>query len=117
MRAWLARQDAADRLPALQRQALRRARRWPSTTPAARCSTPACCATVNSDDPAYFGGYVDDNYRLLERDLGIGRAQLVKLAENSFRAAFLDAERRERYLAELGAAASASTVGGDGLLG
>ncbi len=73
--------------------------------------------TVNSDDPAYFGGYVDDNYRLLERDLGIGRAQLVKLAENSFRAAFLDAERRERYLAELGAAASASTVGGDGLLG
>jgi len=42
--------------------------------------------TVNSDDPAYFGGYIDDNYRLLERDLGIGREQLIELAANSFRA-------------------------------
>jgi adenosine deaminase len=57
--------------------------------------------TVNSDDPAYFGGYIDDNYRLLERDLGIGREQLIELAANSFRAAFLSEERRDRYLEEL----------------
>jgi len=57
--------------------------------------------TVNSDDPAYFGGYVDDNYRLVERDLGLGQAQLVKLAENSFDAAFLGVEQRERCLREL----------------
>jgi adenosine deaminase len=63
--------------------------------------------TVNSDDPAYFGGYVDDNYRLLERDLGMPRAQLVKLAENSFRAAFLRPELRDRYLQELKEAAGA----------
>jgi len=57
--------------------------------------------TVNSDDPAYFGGYIDDNYRLLERALGFGRSQLVTLAENSFRAAFLDADQRDGYLREL----------------
>jgi len=36
--------------------------------------------TVNSDDPAYFGGYIDDNYRLIQRHLGIDDAQLLQLA-------------------------------------
>ena len=58
--------------------------------------------TVNSDDPAYFGGYIDDNYRLIQRYLGIDDAQLVQLAGNSFRAAFLSDAERARYLTELG---------------
>jgi adenosine deaminase len=57
--------------------------------------------TVNSDDPAYFGGYIDDNYRLIQRHLDIDDAQLLQLAENSFRAAFLSDAERARYLTEL----------------
>ena len=57
--------------------------------------------TVNSDDPAYFGGYIDDNYQLIRRDLGVDDTQLLRLAGNSFRAAFLGADQRARYLKEL----------------
>jgi len=57
--------------------------------------------TVNSDDPAYFGGYIDDNYQLIRTGLGIDDAQVRKLAENSFQAAFLDSGARARYLGEL----------------
>ena len=57
--------------------------------------------TVNSDDPAYFGGYIDDNYRLIQRHLGIDDAHLLQLAGNSFRAAFLSDAERARYLTEL----------------
>ncbi|HPE59285.1 MAG TPA: adenosine deaminase [Thiolinea sp.] len=45
--------------------------------------------TVNSDDPAYFGGYVNDNYRAIHDALGLSERELVTLAKNSFRAAFL----------------------------
>jgi len=57
--------------------------------------------TLNSDDPAYFGGYIDDNYRLVRDRLGIDDRQLVRLAENSFRASFLAPAARDRHLAEL----------------
>ncbi|MFR9728910.1 adenosine deaminase [Saccharopolyspora sp. MS10] len=57
--------------------------------------------TVNSDDPAYFGGYVDDNYAAVRRELGLGTEQLRELAANSFRAAFLDEPRRAGFLAEV----------------
>ncbi|MBS0295119.1 MAG: adenosine deaminase [Proteobacteria bacterium] len=46
-------------------------------------------ATVNSDDPAYFGGYVGDNYLALARQSGVSREDLVKLAKNSFVGSFL----------------------------
>jgi adenosine deaminase len=53
------------------------------------------CVTVNSDDPAYFGGYVTDNFLAVQKALGLGREDIRKLAENSFRASFLrDAEKR-----------------------
>jgi adenosine deaminase len=59
--------------------------------------------TVNSDDPAYFGGYVDDNFAAVEKSLGLDEETLRTLAGNSFRAAFLDGEeeRRAAYLAEV----------------
>jgi adenosine deaminase len=54
--------------------------------------------TVNSDDPAYFGGYVEDNFAALERELGITDLDLRRLAENSFHAAFLTSDERRRHL-------------------
>ena len=52
--------------------------------------------TVNSDDPAYFGGYVDDVYRELTSALGLSTEEVATLARNSVRAAFVgDARRRE----------------------
>jgi adenosine deaminase len=59
--------------------------------------------TVNSDDPAYFGGYAEDNFRAARRELGLDNEQLRTLARNSFEAAFLDhdEERRARYLSEV----------------
>ncbi|MGK7233385.1 adenosine deaminase [Streptomyces hygroscopicus] len=57
--------------------------------------------TVNSDDPAYFGGYVGDNYTAVRDALGLDEATLRTLARNSFEAAFLDEETRAAYLKEL----------------
>ncbi|PRH80263.1 adenosine deaminase [Streptomyces solincola] len=61
--------------------------------------------TVNSDDPAYFGGYVGDNFHAVAGVLGLGPEEQRALARNSFEAAFLedDEERRARYLAEVAA--------------
>ncbi|MGW0756259.1 adenosine deaminase [Streptomyces sp. NPDC002814] len=61
--------------------------------------------TVNSDDPAYFGGYVGDNFDAVRSVLGLGEDRMRELARNSFLAAFLehDEERRAGYLAEVAA--------------
>ena len=50
--------------------------------------------TVNSDDPAYFGGYVGDNYLVIAEALNLDRDQLVQLARNSIEASFLPEERK-----------------------
>jgi adenosine deaminase len=60
--------------------------------------------SVNSDDPAYFGGYVADNFAAVRSDLGMTDAELAQCARNSFEASFLDDETRRAYLAELDAA-------------
>nr|WP_249124593.1 adenosine deaminase [Saccharopolyspora erythraea] len=57
--------------------------------------------TINSDDPAYFGGYVDDNFQALRRELGFGDDVLRELAANSFRASFVEDDERARLLGEL----------------
>jgi adenosine deaminase len=59
------------------------------------------CATVNSDDPAYFGGYVAENFRDAAQALDLSRAEVIALAKNSFHAAFLPEEARQRHLSEL----------------
>src|SRR3546814_20660343 len=61
------------------------------------------CATVNSDDPAYFGGYVNANYQAVADALDLSRAELVALARNSFTGSFLDADGQARHLAEISA--------------
>ena len=64
------------------------------------------CVTVNSDDPAYFGGYVGDNLAAVAAALRLDDAALVQLARNSFRASFLDDAGKSDYLAELDDASS-----------
>jgi adenosine deaminase len=61
-------------------------------------------ATVNSDDPAYFGGYVGENLAGVAAALQLDDAALATLARNSFEASFLDDATRARHLAELDAA-------------
>ena len=57
--------------------------------------------TVNSDDPAYFGGYVADNFEAVEEALGLDREQVVTLAKNSFLASFLTPDEKARQLQEV----------------
>jgi adenosine deaminase len=57
---------------------------------------------VNSDDPAYFGGYVGDNYRAVEEALGWDEEALADLARNSITASFLDERRKNDLFEELG---------------
>ncbi len=57
--------------------------------------------TVNSDDPAYFGGYIVDNYLALAAAAELSSAEVVTLAENSFAVSWLEDDRRAGYLDEL----------------
>ena len=57
--------------------------------------------TVSSDDPAYFGGYVEANFAALRSDAGLDDDQLRALALNSFDACFVDAAARDEWKAEL----------------
>ena len=62
--------------------------------------------TLNSDDPAYFGGYVNRNYLALANAVGLTRDQVTRIARNSFEGSFLsEAEKRAR-LAEIDAYAA-----------
>jgi adenosine deaminase len=60
-------------------------------------------ATVNSDDPAYFGGGVDQNFTAIRQALGVTDADAARLAANSFEAAFVEDDDRARWLAEVDA--------------
>jgi len=63
------------------------------------------CATVNSDDPAYFGGYMTDNYLGVVQALGLGRDEVLQLARNAVRASFASAERKQQIMGLIDAAA------------
>ncbi len=60
-------------------------------------------ATVNSDDPAYFGGYLNENYLAVANALSLTKDDLVTLARNSFTGSFLEADLRDKHLAEIDA--------------
>jgi adenosine deaminase len=63
--------------------------------------------TVNSDDPAYFGGYVAENYRAAQRALALTRADIAQLARNSFDASFLPDTQKKAWVAKVDAFAAA----------
>jgi adenosine deaminase len=58
-------------------------------------------ATVNSDDPAYFGGYINDNYRAAAAGRALTREQIVQLARNSFLGSFLSDEEKQAQISRL----------------
>jgi adenosine deaminase len=60
-------------------------------------------ATVNSDDPAYFGGYMNDNFVAVFESLPLGLSHARRLARNSFAASFLPQEQKQKFLDEVDA--------------
>lgn len=58
-------------------------------------------ATVNSDDPAYFRGYLNENLRALHEEGNLSRDEIVRLVRNAFEVAWLDDTRRGAYLERL----------------
>ena len=66
--------------------------------------------TVNSDDPAYFGGYMTENYAALTAHAGLSPQEVVRLARNAFELAWLGQRARDGFLAEVDAWAAAHGV-------
>jgi adenosine deaminase len=56
---------------------------------------------VNSDDPAYFGGQVNQNYVEIQKALDLQKEDLIELARNSFAYALISEDLKEKYLKEL----------------
>ncbi|MFZ6748774.1 adenosine deaminase [Undibacterium sp. Ren11W] len=67
----------------------------------ARMLRAGVCVTINSDDPAYFGGYMNTNFIASADALDLNHAELVQLAKNSFCASFASAEQKQSWLDEL----------------
>lgn len=59
------------------------------------------CVTVNSDDPAYFGGYMNDNFIAIAEALDLSAAELKQLAINSFNASFISTADKQKWIAEI----------------
>ncbi len=62
--------------------------------------------TVNSDDPAYFGGYVEENFLAAQEALGLSRGDIVRLAKHSIDASFLGQAEKDHHLAAIDALAA-----------
>jgi adenine deaminase len=57
--------------------------------------------TVNSDDPAYFGGYVKENYRAAAQALGLGREEVAAIVRNGIKASLMAEPDKATLLAEV----------------
>ena len=57
--------------------------------------------TVNSDDPAYFGGYLNENFFALAKALFLSKTDLARLAKNSFQASFLEESEKKKWIAKV----------------
>ena len=55
------------------------------------------CITINSDDPAYFGGYLNENFIAITQALNLTESDLKKLINNSFQASFLKPQEKEKF--------------------
>ncbi|MBT3359970.1 MAG: adenosine deaminase [Rhodospirillales bacterium] len=69
--------------------------------PAKRMLDAGLCATVNSDDPAYFGGYLTENFVQLAEALRLNREDVKQLAANGFTASFLDDAEKEKHIRKI----------------
>ena len=59
------------------------------------------CVTINSDDPAYFGGYMNENFYATQAGLDLSKDDLYKISRNAIKASFLDEDRKKALKAEL----------------
>ena len=75
----------------------------------ARMLRAGVCVTINSDDPAYFGGYMNANFIATADALQLGRDELVAIASNGFDASFLPAADKQRWLEAIRSYAAALT--------
>jgi adenosine deaminase len=57
--------------------------------------------TINSDDPAYFGGYINENYLAMQEALKLDREDIYNIARNSFEASFLETSKKEEMVRKL----------------
>ena len=73
------------------------------------------CVTVNSDDPAYFGGYLLENYLAIHEGLNLSRAQLATLARNSIEGSFLGSGEKRRWTAAIDEYVRVRGIGFDGV--
>jgi len=58
-------------------------------------------ATINSDDPAYFGGYLNDNFIQTQEALGLSLEEISLLAKNSFLSSFLPSSQKQHWVKEI----------------
>lgn len=56
------------------------------------------CCTINSDDPSYFGGYINDNFKCVNKSLNLTLEDLQTLAKNSFKASFAPETKKEEWI-------------------
>ena len=56
------------------------------------------CVTINSDDPAYFGGYLNENFLAAQKGLNLSQKDIVEVAKNGFTASFLPQEDIDVHL-------------------
>ena len=68
------------------------------------------CVTLNSHDPAYFGGYMTENYMAIQQALNLNQIDLTQLAKNAVEASFLDEASKKDLLKELDKFLSATPV-------
>jgi len=69
--------------------------------PLAKMLDKGILATIHSDDPAYFGGYMNENFYETAKGLGLNINQLMQVSVNAFEASWLDAETKEKRIAEV----------------
>ena len=69
-----------------------------SQSPIKKALDAGLLVTINSDDPSYFGGYLNDNYRAVQQSLNLDENDIVTLTKNSFKASFLSDDEKQRQL-------------------
>jgi adenine deaminase len=69
--------------------------------PVKRMLDEGLCVSLHSDDPAYFGGYIGDNYRAVAGTFALSPAELATIARNAIRSSFLDEPGKRALLAEV----------------
>ena len=69
--------------------------------PVAKMLDKGILATIHSDDPAYFGGYMNENYYQTAKALNLSLAQIEQLAINAFEASWLNKASKESHITEV----------------